>query len=120
MSPLPCRRFSHSIGRASTKPVRSEEYSVLRGTARNSPIGWLLRGRACVRHCSKLRLRFEGMSAALIALMVFVMVAAASFAIASFIDQRNAQARLIKERLANERKSPERAPEEELALLRDE
>ena len=38
----------------------------------------------------------------------------------SLLDQRNAQARLIKERLANEHKAPERAPEEELALLRDE
>ena len=60
------------------------------------------------------------MSAALIALTVFIVVAAASFAIASFIDQRNAQARLIKERLAKESAAPERAPEEELALLRDE
>ncbi len=38
----------------------------------------------------------------------------------SLFDQRNAQARLIKERLTNERKAPELAAEEELALLRDE
>jgi tight adherence protein B len=38
----------------------------------------------------------------------------------SIFDQRSARARLIKERLANERKAPERAPEDELALLRDE
>lgn len=60
------------------------------------------------------------MSAALIALAVFAVVAVAAFGVFSFIDQRNARARLIKERLANERKAPELAAEEELALLRDE
>jgi tight adherence protein B len=60
------------------------------------------------------------MSAALIALAVFAVVAAVAFGAFSFIDQRNARARLIKERLANERKAPELAAEEELALLRDE
>ncbi len=60
------------------------------------------------------------MPATLIALFVFLMVALAVFAAVSVLDQRSAHARLIKERLANERKAPERAPEEELALLRDE
>jgi tight adherence protein B len=60
------------------------------------------------------------MPAALTALVVFIVVAAAAFGLGSLFDQRSAQARLIKERLANERKAPERAPEEELALLRDE
>jgi Flp pilus assembly protein TadB len=60
------------------------------------------------------------MPAALIALLVFVVVALAVFAAVSLLDQRSARARLIKERLANERKAPERAAEEELALLRDE
>src|SRR5690349_3091987 len=36
------------------------------------------------------------------------------------LDQRRARARLIRERLATVQKAPERAPEEELALLRDE
>jgi tight adherence protein B len=57
---------------------------------------------------------------ALIAIFVFVLVALAAFAVGSILDQRNARARLIKERLANERKAPELAPDEELALLRDE
>jgi len=60
------------------------------------------------------------MTAVIIALVVFAIVAVATFAAISLFDQRNAQARLIKERLAEERKGPERAPEEELALLRDE
>ena len=60
------------------------------------------------------------MPAALIALLVFSLVAMAVFAIVSIFDQRSAQARLIKERLAEERKGPERAPDEELALVRDE
>jgi tight adherence protein B len=60
------------------------------------------------------------MPAALMAFLVFIVVALASFALGSLVDQRRARARLLKERLASERKSPERAPEEELALLRDE
>lgn len=60
------------------------------------------------------------MPAVLIALLVFVGVALAAFGLGSLLDRRNARARLIKERLANERKAPELAVEEELALLRDE
>jgi tight adherence protein B len=60
------------------------------------------------------------MPAALIALIVFVVVAVAAFSLGSLLDQRSARARLIKERLANVQKAPERAPDEELALLRDE
>jgi tight adherence protein B len=60
------------------------------------------------------------MTAGLLALFVFVVVAFAAFLTFSIFDQRSARARLIKERLANERKAPERAAEEELALLRDE
>jgi tight adherence protein B len=57
--------------------------------------------------------------AALLALLVFLVVALAAFAVGSLFDQRQGRARLIKERLANVQKAPERAPEEELALLRD-
>ncbi|HYM77292.1 MAG TPA: type II secretion system F family protein [Candidatus Dormibacteraeota bacterium] len=60
------------------------------------------------------------MAAGLMAIAVFIVVAGATFALGSLIDKRNARARLIKERLANEKKAPERAAEEELALLRDE
>jgi tight adherence protein B len=57
---------------------------------------------------------------ALIAVLVFVVVALATFAVASLFDERSAQARLIKDRLATVQKAPEREPDEELALLRDE
>ncbi|MFZ0201833.1 MAG: type II secretion system F family protein [Candidatus Sulfotelmatobacter sp.] len=57
---------------------------------------------------------------ALIALLVFIVVALAAFAVGSLIDERNARARLIKDRLATVDKAPEREPNEELALLRDE
>src|ERR1700691_5518892 len=57
---------------------------------------------------------------ALIALLVFLVVALAAFAVGSLLDQRNARARLIKDRLATVQKAPEREPDEELALLRDE
>jgi len=60
------------------------------------------------------------MQAALLAFFVFVVVAVAAFALGSLFDQRSAPARLLKERLAEERKTPERSPEEELALMRDE
>jgi tight adherence protein B len=57
---------------------------------------------------------------ALIAILVFLVVALGAFAIGSLIDQRRAQARLIKDRLATVQKAPEREPDEEFALLRDE
>lgn len=60
------------------------------------------------------------MSPTLLALIVFLVVAGAAFALGSLLNQRSAQARLIKERLANEQKAPERSPDDELALVRDE
>src|SRR5581483_5784362 len=57
---------------------------------------------------------------ALIAIVVFIVVALIAFAVGSLLDQRSAQARLIRERLAVVEKAAERAPSEELALLRDE
>ena len=59
-------------------------------------------------------------AATLMAFLVFIVVALAAFTLGSLVDRRNARARLIKERLANEKKAPERGAEEELALLRDE
>src|SRR5258707_15843958 len=60
------------------------------------------------------------MSPLLIALFVFVVVALATFVGASLIDERRAQARLIRDRLATVQKAPERDANDELALLRDE
>lgn len=60
------------------------------------------------------------MAAKLIALAVLVLVALATFLVAWLIDLRNSRARIIKGRLAAERKAPERTGEEELAILRDE
>jgi tight adherence protein B len=60
------------------------------------------------------------MAAKLMALLALVIVALTTFAVAWLFDRRNSRARIIKDRLAAERKAPERAPEEELALLRDE
>jgi tight adherence protein B len=57
---------------------------------------------------------------AIIALLAFIVVFLGVFALGSLLDQRSERARLIKERLATVQKAPERAPEEELALLRDE
>ncbi|MGA8150469.1 MAG: type II secretion system F family protein [Terriglobales bacterium] len=53
-------------------------------------------------------------------ILVFLIVALAIFGIGSFLDQRSAQARLLRERLASVQKAAERQPSEELALLRDE
>ena len=60
------------------------------------------------------------MPAGLIAIFVFAIVAVIVFVAGLLLDQRSARARLIRERLATVQKAPERAPEEELALLRDE
>jgi tight adherence protein B len=57
---------------------------------------------------------------ALIAIAVFVVVAAGAFVAGSLLDQRNARARLMKQRLATVQKPAEREPDEELAFLRDE
>src|SRR5437660_6084743 len=56
----------------------------------------------------------------LIAVMAFVVVAMGAFAIGSLLDERNARARLMRERLTSVQKAAERQPSEELALLRDE
>src|SRR5438105_14662262 len=56
----------------------------------------------------------------LIVILAFVVVALAVFAAGSLLDQRNARARLIRERLETVQKAAERQPSEELALLRDE
>ena len=57
---------------------------------------------------------------ALIAILVFVVVAMGVFAVASLLDQRSAQARLLRERLASVQEAAASQPSEELALLRDE
>jgi tight adherence protein B len=49
-----------------------------------------------------------------------VVVAMGVFAVASLLDQRSAQARLLRERLASVQEAAARQPSEELALLRDE
>lgn len=55
-----------------------------------------------------------------IAILVFVLVTIGVFAVAAFVDQRRARARLLRERLADVQKAPERPAGEEIALLRDE
>jgi tight adherence protein B len=55
-----------------------------------------------------------------VAILVFVAVAAMTFAVAMFLDQRSAQARLLRERLASVERVSQREPSPELALLRDE
>ena len=56
---------------------------------------------------------------AIIAILVFVVVALGVFSVASLLDQRSAQARLLRERLATVQESAHQ-PNEELALVRDE
>jgi tight adherence protein B len=56
---------------------------------------------------------------ALIAILVFLVVTVAAFAVMSLLDQRNAQARILRDRLANAEKPAEQAPLQ-AALLRDE
>ena len=60
------------------------------------------------------------MPTALLAIIVFVIVAGGVFLAGSLLDERNARARLLRDRLAAVQKAAEREPSEELALLRDE
>jgi len=57
---------------------------------------------------------------ALIAILVFVVVAAGVFLVVSFLDQRRARARLLRERLVNAQSAAGQPANEELALVRDE
>ncbi|HEY1263022.1 MAG TPA: type II secretion system F family protein [Terriglobales bacterium] len=57
---------------------------------------------------------------AIFAILVFAVVALGAFGVASMLDRRNARARLLRDRLAAVQKAAERAPSEELALIRDE
>jgi tight adherence protein B len=57
---------------------------------------------------------------AVIAILVFAVVALGVFVVASLLDQRSAQARLLRERLSTVQEAAARQPSEELALLRDE
>jgi tight adherence protein B len=56
----------------------------------------------------------------LIAIIVFVVVAALVFIAGSLFNERSARARLLRDRLASVQEAAEREPSEELALLRDE
>jgi tight adherence protein B len=56
----------------------------------------------------------------IIAVLVFILVAVAVFMVATVLDQRNAQARLLRERLVTVQKPAENQPSDELALVRDE
>src|SRR3982075_1091243 len=60
------------------------------------------------------------MQAGLIAILVFAVVAVIVFVAGSLFDEGSARPPPIPGRLATVQKAPERAPEEELALLRDE
>jgi tight adherence protein B len=55
----------------------------------------------------------------IIALVVFLLVALLVFALGSFLDQRNAQARMLRDRLATVQNAEQQSTDE-LALLRDE
>jgi tight adherence protein B len=57
---------------------------------------------------------------ALIAVLVFVVVALGVFSVASLLDQRSAQARLLRERLTTVQEAAAHQPNGELALVRDE
>ncbi len=56
----------------------------------------------------------------IIAILIFVVVALGVFVVASLMDQRSAQARLLRERLQTVQEAASHQPSAELALLRDE
>ena len=56
---------------------------------------------------------------AIVAILIFVIIAAMAFAVGAMFDQRNAKARLLRERLESVQKGAELEPNEDLALVRD-
>lgn len=56
----------------------------------------------------------------LIVIVVFIAVSLLAFVLGSLLDQRSAKARLLRERLDTVDRAEQRAPSDELALLRDE
>jgi tight adherence protein B len=56
---------------------------------------------------------------AIIAILLFVVIALAAFGVGAIMDQRNARARLLRERLESVQKAAEQQPNEDLALVRD-
>src|SRR5580704_7641334 len=93
----------------------------------NSPTGSQPPAAACAATCLRRKWKCEPFPELLepqamltiIALVVFVLVALLVFAVGSFLDQRSAQARMLRDRLASVQKA-EQQSNEELALLRDE
>jgi tight adherence protein B len=57
---------------------------------------------------------------ALIAILVFVVVSLGAFVVISLLDERQARARVLRDRLASTSETGEAAPLEDIALLRDE
>jgi tight adherence protein B len=57
---------------------------------------------------------------ALIAILIFVVVSLGAFVVISLLDERQARARVLRDRLASTSESGEAAPLEDIALLRDE
>jgi tight adherence protein B len=56
---------------------------------------------------------------AFIAIILFAVVAGAVFGVVAILDQRNARARLLRDRLESVQKAAEQQPDEDLALVRD-
>ena len=115
-----CRIFSCSNVRVSTRVGRSVEFSRQRGCVRTLPSVWRRVDHDYALRFSNPRWRFNESMLAVIAILVFLVVALAAFAVFSLWDERNAKARLLRERLTTVEKSAERQPSPELAILRDE
>jgi len=56
---------------------------------------------------------------AIVAILLFVVIALMAFGVGAIMDQRNARARLLRERLESVQKAAEQQPNEDLALVRD-
>lgn len=56
---------------------------------------------------------------AIVAILLFVVIALTAFGVGAIMDQRNARARLLRERLESVQKAAEQQPNEDLALVRD-
>src|SRR6201981_3963002 len=119
-----CRTSSSSTGSALTKAARFAACSAPPAFARSSPKDWPPAAAVCGPACLNRAWRFEreesSMVPQLIAVLVFLVVAAVVFVVFSLLDERKSRARVLHDRLADTQQVEGTKPLEEIALLRDE
>src|SRR4029077_16013512 len=121
---LPCRTSSFLTASALTKAERFGACSAPPASVRNSRNDWPpeVAGSDLVSLNRAWRFELEGSSMVpqLVAILVFVVVAAVVFVAFSLLDERKERSRVLRDRLADTQQMEGTKPLEEIAFLRDE